>query len=170
MGRIFKFLLILQVTFLLIFPLLGEGIADAEPIRETERVMGAAPRINFRLSSSAVNFGGGTIEPSFSRYTDVLYATINANKAWRLSVSKDHDLTGVSGTIPSENLTFAAEGPPGKTTFAATPGTQFGTNTGVVEGTRGSFLTTTITYSLNVPWTLEPDTYSATHTYTAMLI
>jgi hypothetical protein len=133
-------------------------------------VIGAAPTIEFRLSSSTVNFGGGTLEPRTALYTDTLGATVNANMPWRISVSKDRDLTSASGVIPSENLTFAVSGPAGKTTYAAATGTQFGTNVRVVEGTRGSNLMTTITYRLNVPWTLAPDTYSATHMYTAMLI
>lgn len=110
----------------------------------------------------------GPQEPG-ATVTGNISATINSNKAYALKVTKDHDLTGTGPTpetIPSANLTFGATLPTGGT-YNAPAGTTFGTDTRVIEGARGSGLSTTITYSLTVPWDQAPDTYSATHVYTA---
>lgn len=155
---------------LALFMLLPCVCAPAEPQSEADSVLQAAPMVQLGLSTSTVNFGAGTLQPRHTPYTQSITATVNSNAPWRLSVSKDHDLLGTIDSIPSAGLTFSAAGPPGKTTYAAPAGTEFGGNTRVVEGIRGSNLMTAITYSLAVPWEIEPDTYSATHIYTASLI
>jgi hypothetical protein len=95
-------------------------------------------------------------------------ASINSNKAYALKVTTDGDLTGAVSleTIPSANFTFGATLPAGGT-YNAPPSTTFGTDVSVVAGARGSARSTTISYSLDVPWDQAPDTYTATHTYTA---
>ena len=130
----------------------------------------AAPIIQFSISSSTVDFGGGPLTPQETPYTQQFTTTINSNTSWRISVSQDHELQGSGGTIPSDNFSFYAEGPEGKTTYQAPTGTQFGTDVLAVEGTRGSNLAATVTYMLFVPWSVEADNYAATHTYTAMSI
>ncbi|MHB8893846.1 MAG: hypothetical protein ACYC99_01535 [Candidatus Geothermincolia bacterium] len=98
--------------------------------------------------------------------TGDITASINSNKAYALKVTKDHDLQGATESIPSANLTFGATLPVGGT-YNAPAGTTFGTDTRVIEGARGNNRNTTISYSLTVPWDQAPDTYSATHVYTA---
>lgn len=142
----------------------GETVTD--PMNDRA----AAAVLQFAISTSAVNFGGGALQPRETPYTQTVTATLNSNASWRIIVSKDGDLRGTVQSIPSENFTFSAQGPPGRTTYQAPPGTQFGTDTRVTDGTRGGNLRTTITYSLRVPWELEADAYSATHTYTAIQI
>ena len=130
----------------------------------------AAGVIQLSMTEASVNFGGGLLTPRETPYAQPITAVVNSNKAWRITVTKDRNLTGGTESIPSGNLTFTATGPSGKTTYQAPAGTEFGSNTRVVEGTRGNGLSTTITYSLLVPWELEPDTYTASHTYTATQI
>lgn len=127
-----------------------------------------AATIQLDMPDTTVDFGGAALAAG-STYGDSITATVNSNRAWRLDVTKDQDLTGVvdSDVIPSGNLTFGAAGNNYVPTYAAPAGTQFGTNTVVVEGARGTSLQSTISYSLVVPWDVLPDTYTATHTYTA---
>ena len=134
------------------------------------RTMSAPPTIQFSISVSTVDFGGGSLTPQATPYTQPFTTAVNSNMSWRVSVTKDHDLQGTVQSVPSGNFTFSAVGPAGTTTYQAPTGTQFGTDVVVVEGTRGGNLTTTITYSLLVPWSIEADSYSAAHTYTAMNI
>lgn len=118
------------------------------------------------MPTTAVTFG--TVNPGDPAVTRNITATINSNKAYALKVTKNHDLQNAGGTqtIPSSYLTFGATMPAGGT-YNAPSGTQFGTDTEVIAGARGSGRSTTITYSLSVPWDQEPDAYTATHTYTA---
>jgi hypothetical protein len=132
--------------------------------------LGAPPTIQFSISVSNVNFGGGSLTPQEDPYVQAFTISVNSNTSWRISVTKDHDLQGTAQTVPSGNFSFSAEGPAGQTTYQAPTGTQFGTDVLAVEGTRGNNLTSTITYMLMVPWSIEADSYSATHTYTAMSI
>ena len=134
------------------------------------RELTAAPMIQFSISISTVNFGGGLLAPQASPYTQSFTTTVNSNTSWRISVTRDHDLQGVAGTIPSANFTFSAAGPAGKTTYQAPAGTSFGANVRAVDGARGSSLVSTITYGLVVSWSVQADAYSATHIYTAMSI
>ncbi|MBN1288817.1 MAG: hypothetical protein JXA49_04180 [Actinobacteria bacterium] len=124
-----------------------------------------APTIQLDMPDTTVDFGGAGLAPGVV-YNDSVTATVNSNRAWRLDVTKDQDLTSVSGTIPSAQLTFSSVGDNFVPTVTATD-EEFGTNTVVIEGARGSSLQSTITYSLDVTWDIEPDTYTATHTYTA---
>jgi hypothetical protein len=116
------------------------------------------------MPTTAVAFG--TLQPGDSS-NGVISATINSNKAWSLKVTKSDDMTGaVSGEkVPNANLTFVTTSANPNVTVKGS-GT-FGTGTLVCSGTRGSSITSTITYSVTVPWDLAPDTYTATHTYTA---
>ncbi len=144
--------------------------SPAAPVAEPgieEQLLGA-PMLQFALSTSTVDFGG-SMSPGHV-YTQTVTAAINSNQAWRISVTKSGDLQGATGSIPSSYFTFGAVGPAGFTTYQAPAGTEFGTDTLVVSGTRGSNMTTAITYRLSVPWTLAPDSYSAAHTYTAVQI
>ena len=116
------------------------------------------------MPTTSVPFG--TLQPGSSDSKPIT-ATINSNKGWSLKVTKSDDLTGaVSGEkVPNANLTFVTTSANPNVTVKGS-GT-FGTGTLVCSGTRGSSITSTITYSVTVPWDLAPDTYSATHTYTA---
>lgn len=123
--------------------------------------------VQLNMPTTAVDFGG-PLEAG-QNYQQAITASINSNKNWRLAVTKNRDLTGAVSleVIPSANLTFETTSADPKVTVKAPAGTQFGTDTVVCEGTRGSGISSTITYSLSVPWDLAPDTYTATHTYTA---
>lgn len=124
-----------------------------------------APTLQLNMPTTAVDFGGGPLEAG-QNYNQAITASINSNKAYRLAVTKDHDLQGPTESIPSASFTFGATLPAGGT-YNAPAGTEFGTATRVVEGARGNNRSTTITYSLTVPWDQAPETYTATHTYTA---
>ena len=151
--------------------MVGQQVDTAgQPIGADSREMAAPPTIQFSISVSTVNFGGGSLTPQATPYTQPFTTAVNSNIPWRVSVTKDHDLQGAAELIPSSDFSFSAVGPAGGTTYQAPAGTQFGTDVLAVEGTRGSNLTTTITYSLIVPWSIQADSYSATHTYTAMSI
>ena len=149
----------------------GTPVAEpaAQPLQADSRQM-AAPTIQFSISVGTVNFGGGSLTPQATPYTQPFTTAVNSNTSWRISVTKDHDLQGTVETVPSSNFSFSAVGPAGNTTYQAPTGTEFGTDVLAVEGTRGGHLTSTITYSLIVSWGVEADNYSATHTYTAMSI
>lgn len=123
--------------------------------------------LQLNMPTTSITWSGPQ-EPG-TTVTGNISATVNSNKAYALKVTKDHDLRGTGATpetIPSANLTFGATLPTGGT-YNAPAGTTFGTDTRVIEGARGNSLSTTITYSLTVPWDQAPDTYSATHVYTA---
>jgi len=128
--------------------------------------------IQLDMPTTTVNWDGKSLEPG-GTYTQTISATINSNKGWTLSVYKDHDLTGTGGTpetIPSADLTYTSASSDTRVTSKRTEAIEFPVQeyeTWVVKGTRGSGITSTITYSLTVPWDLAPDTYTATHTYTA---
>jgi hypothetical protein len=141
-----------------------------DSVTDMEREAAAPPSLQLAISSSSVDFGGGPLQPRDTPYTQSITATINSNRSWRILVTKNGDLHGGTQTIPSANFTFSATGPAGRTIYEAPSGTQFGTNTRVVEATRGSNLAVSINYSLSIPWELEPDTYSAVHTFTALQI
>lgn len=138
----------------------------AEPSMEAQLL--GAPMLQFSLSTGTVNFGG-SMSPG-QVYTQAVTAAINSNQTWRISVTKSGDMQGTTGSVPSSYFTFGAVGPAGNTTYQAPAGTEFGTDTLVVSGTRGANLRTTITYRLSVPWDLAADSYSASHTYTAVQI
>ncbi len=131
----------------------------------------AAPMIQLSMSSATIDFGGGALAPRGMPYTSSVTAVINSNMSWRISVRKDHDLQGASGSLDSWRLTYSVTGPPGYTTFQAPAGSEFGAaDASVSEGTRGSNLPTLITYSLSIDWEVLPDTYTAAHTYTALTL
>lgn len=125
-----------------------------------------ASTLQLNMPTTTVDFGGGPLE-SGQTYTQAISASVNSNRGWSLRVTKDHDLQGVTESIPSSALTFGATSGDVRVTFKAPAGTTFGTGTLVVQGTRGSGISSSIGYSLSVPWDQEPDTYTATHTYTA---
>ena len=143
--------------------------ATGQPLEADSRQM-AAPTIQFSISINTVDFGGGPMTPQATPYTQPFTTAVNSNTSWRISVTKDHDLQGAVETVPSGNFSFSAVGPAGRTSYQAPAGTEFGTDVLAVEGTKGGHLISTITYSLIVPWSIEADSYSATHTYTAMSI
>lgn len=140
---------------------------DAQPDVEAQ-LTASAPMLQFSLSMGIVNFGG-SLSPG-QTHAQSITAVVNSNQTWRISVTKSGDLQGASGSIPSSYFTFGAVGPAGRTTYQAPAGTEFGTDTLVVAGNRGSNMGTTIAYRLTVPWDLEADSYSAAHTYTAVQI
>ena len=107
-----------------------------QPIQADSRTM-SAPTIQFSISVSTVNFGGGSLTPQATPYTQLFTTTVNSNMSWRVSVTKDHDLQGTVQSVPSGNFTFSAVGPAGRTSYQAPAGTQFGTDVVVVEGNRG---------------------------------
>ena len=129
-----------------------------------------ASTLQLSMPTTSVDFGGGPLAPGTS-YDQVITATVNSNKAWSLKVTKDHDLSGTGATpevIPSANLTFGAKSLDPLVTYKAPAGTQFSESAvNVVQGNRGSGISSSICYNLNVPWDLEPDTYRAAHVYTA---
>jgi hypothetical protein len=138
---------------------------EADPLE-----MAAPPSLQFKMSTNTVNFGGGPLVPQSTPYTQLVTASINSNTSWRIFVTKDHDMQGTVEPVASQDFTFSAVGPAGRTTYQAPTGTQFGTDVLVVEGTRGSNLQTAVTYSLLLQWSLLADNYSATQTYTALQI
>ena len=124
--------------------------------------------LELNMPTTSVTWTGAQAIPG-TTVTAPITATINSNKAYALKVTQNHVLTGTGATPPtiaSVNFTFGATNPTGGT-YNAPAGTEFGTAVRVIEGARGSGLSTTITYSLVVPWDQAPDTYTATHTYTA---
>lgn len=145
----------------------GSAVTD----EETEaRAAAASPSLQLAISASSVDFGGGPLQPRETPYTESLTATVNSNRSWRILVTKDGDLSSATQSIPSADFTFSASGPAGRTIYEAPAGTEFGANTRVVDGTRGSGLATIVNYSLSIQWELEPDVYSAVHMYTALQI
>jgi hypothetical protein len=121
--------------------------------------------LELSMPTTSVTWTGAQAVPG-TTVTAPISATINSNKNYALKVTKNHDLQGATESIPSANFTFGATLPVGGT-YNAPAGTTFGTDTSVIAGARGSGLSTTITYSLTIPWDQAPDTYTATHVYTA---
>jgi len=129
-----------------------------------------APALSLTVSKSTIDFGSGVtpLQPG-STYADSTTATVNSNKIWSLKVTKGGDLTFGTFTIPSANLTYGSTTTdPVNVLNVQAAGTQFGTtSTNVCNAClRGSGLPVTINYSLVVPWSVDPGTYTATHTYT----
>jgi hypothetical protein len=127
--------------------------------------------LRLTMTETAIDWGGATLENG-QTYNDSTTARVSSNKGWNLVVTKSQDLTGVtfSDVIPSTDLTFEATSSDGRVTYVAPAGTEFGTDVTVCSVNRGGNIDTDVSYTLDVPWELEPDTYSATHTYTASQI
>ena len=165
MGTRRKAILVALVVVgaLTLFVCAGAIAADSPPIAVS--VSATIPStIQLTMPTTSVTWGAAV--PGTVMTSDIT-ASVNSNKAWSLKVTKNHDLqnVGETQTILSSNFKFTATAPPGGTgTLTAT---EFGTGVTVVAGVHGSGMGTTISYSLNVPWDQEPDTYLATHTYTA---
>jgi hypothetical protein len=147
-----------------LFMCAGSLAADSPP-KAVDVSATISPTIQLDMSTTSVTWGAAV--PGTTVTADIT-ASINSNKAYALKVTTDGDLTGAVSleTIPSANFTFGATLPAGGT-YNAPPSTTFGTDVSVVAGARGSARSTTISYSLDVPWDQAPDTYTATHTYTA---
>jgi hypothetical protein len=142
--------------------------AGAMAVNPTNVNVSATIPSTIELSMPTTSVTWGAAVPGTIMTSDIT-ASINSNKAYALKVTENHVLTGTGATpptIPSADFTFGATLPAGGT-YNAPAGTQFGTDVSVVAGARGSARSTTISYSLNVPWDQAPDTYTATHTYTA---
>ncbi len=151
----------------LAFMCTGAFAANPSPVTVSATV---APAIALSMSKSTVDFGSGVtaLQPG-STYADSTTATVNSNKIWSLKVTKSGDLTFGAFTIPSANLTYGSTTTdPVNVLNVQAAGTQFGTtSTNVCNAClRGSGLPVTINYSLVVPWSVDPGTYTATHTYT----
>ena len=124
--------------------------------------------LQLSMSKATVDFGG-VLQPG-STHTDTDIATVDSNKIWSLKVTKSSDLhDAVSGmSIPSANLTYGSTSANPNVLNLQASGTQFGASTNVCNTCgRGPAMAVTVTYSLTVPWNVEPGTYTATHTYTA---
>ena len=145
------------------------GAFAANPTGPTGVSVSATLSSGLQLTMSSTSIDFGTVAP-WSTTPASTTATVNSNKAWSLRAQKNTDLTTGTYTIPSENLTYTST-----TTTPATvhntvvASTQFSTTTAAVCSgcDKGSSMTLTMNYSLTVPWTNEPGTYTATHTYTA---
>ena len=124
------------------------------------------PTIELTMPTTSVTWTGAQALPG-TTVTAPITASVNSNRKWTLKVTKNHDLqnAGASETIPSADFTFTSTAPPSGT--GQPTNTEFGTDITVATGVRGSSQSTTITYRLAVPWDQAPDTYTATHTYTA---
>ena len=125
--------------------------------------------LQLSMSKPTVDFGGGALSPGNSA-SDSVTATVNSNKLWSLKVHKDQDLTSGAFTIPSTDLMYTSTTTqPTHVKNLVGTATPFSTTDASVCGNcdRGNNLDVTISYSLNVPWDVEPGTYTATHTYTA---
>ena len=142
----------------------GAFAANPEDVGVSAQV---SPAVRLTMSETLVDFGGGALEPGLQ--TEDISASISSNRGWDLKVTKSQDMTGavLSGVIPSANFTFGASSADGRVTYAAPASTQFGTDVTICSGNQGGNIDTTVSYSLDIPWDMEPDTYTATHTYTA---
>jgi len=142
----------------------GAFAANPENVNVSAQV---SPTVRLTMSETLVDFGGGPMEPGLQ--TEDITATVSSNRGWDLKVTKSQDMTGVahSMVIPSASFTFGASTGDARVTYTAPASTQFGTDVTVCSGNRGGNMDTTVSYSLDIPWDVEPDTYTATHTYTA---
>ncbi len=126
--------------------------------------------LQLSMSKATVDFGSGVtaLQPG-STYTDSVTATVDSNKIWSLKVTKSGDLTFGAFTIPSANLTYGSTTTnPANVLNLQAAGTLFLVTPTNICNTcnRGGSLPVTINYSLTVPWSVDPGTYTATHTYT----
>lgn len=140
------------------------GVANANP--QSVTVTAAVPPvIRLTLGSTTVDFG--SVDPETSPASANLGVSINSNRPWQLTVSKDRDLYNSVDNhyIPSSQLTFGVATSDGRVT--STGSGQFGTGTFVAGGNRGGNIGLTVNYSLTVTWNDPAGSYSATHTYTA---
>lgn len=155
---------------LLLLMSMGSFADNPQDISVSAQV-GAVVRLS--MTPTTIDWGGAALEPGTS-YDDTTVATVSSNKGWNLDVEADQLLTGVvdAETIPSANFTFETTSSDGRVTYKAPAGTEFsvGSGTNAASGDRGGSIDMTMTYSLDVPWDLAPDTYTATHTYTASQI
>ena len=125
--------------------------------------------------AKAIDFGnmgpGQTLEKTLS-------LGITANNAWRLTVSKNQNLsdTQIQSTIPSANFTFKSNGDAGPT--YVTSSTEFGTSGSassvVTNGSATGGSNVNVIYKLVIPAdqlssNLGFDYYSAVHTYTLIV-
>jgi hypothetical protein len=149
----------------MVFMSVGGFAANPQPVTVSASVSAA---LQMSMSdANTVDWGGVALAPG-SVYTDSITATVSSNKVWSLVVTKSADLTSGAFTIPTANLTYGVVGA-GGVKNPAPSGSTFGTGSNVCNTCdRGSGETAIITYSLNLPWTVEGGlTYAATHTYTA---
>jgi hypothetical protein len=129
---------------------------------------GIAPTIQLTMGA---DIAFGTVAPG-NVYNQSTTMTVNSNKTWGMTVTKDGDLRNGSFSIPSANLTFTSTSTDGKVKGLVSSDTEFGTGTSVCSGSdRGSGEPVTVHYKLDLSsfgtWDLEAVSYSAQHTYTA---
>lgn len=146
---------------------LGGAIAQ-ETVAPTAIV---AATVELNLTEAVIDWDAASLDCGTIYDDTSMDIEVKANTNWIVTVSTDQLLTGVTPpneTIPSANFYFScATG--GNVTFGATnqtfPITPAPAAT-ACSGTRGIGSSNT-TYTLDVPWTVQPDTYTgATHTYT----
>ncbi|MBU4273895.1 MAG: hypothetical protein KJ907_08355 [Actinobacteria bacterium] len=155
-----------MVTFIMVLMCVGAMAVNPTDVSVSANV---AATITLDMPTTVVNFGAGPLAPG-AVYNQAIDATVSSNKGWSLDVRKNQDLTGAVSleVMPSSNLTFTSDSANPRVTQKRTTATEFpAADDYAVQGTRGGAILSTISYSLDVPWELEPDTYTATHTYTA---
>lgn len=142
-----------------------------------------APTIQVTCGNTDVDWGSTDVDdPGLApgaTYTEDVGFTINSNKQWYMTVIANQDLTWGAYAIDNADLTYGVAGGAGINDPQAA-GTVFSTAAATnVCGTptrcaRGTGLSATVTYSLQVDWDEEANTaatqYTATHTYTATQI
>jgi len=165
MGTRRKAILVALVVVgaLTLFVCAGAIAADPQPVTVSATIN---PTLQLNMPTVSVTWTGAQAIPG-TTVTAPITASVNSNRTWTLKVTANHELqnAGASETIPSADFTFTSTAPPSGT--GQPTNTEFGTDITVATGVRGSSQSTTITYRLAVPWDQAPDTYTATHTYTA---
>ncbi|MGQ9536427.1 MAG: hypothetical protein ACUVT4_04245 [Actinomycetota bacterium] len=171
MKRKMRVLGLLGAATLLLVLLLGVPAQAANP-EYVDVSAQVAEALRLSVNPHSIDFGGSLLPDGGPGqdgvYTQDLGATVFANRRWRLQVSKNHDLTSGSGTIPSSRLTFTSSSNDPRVTATQTNDTEFGTNTMVAEGNRGGLIVVTVRYRVDIEWEDAPDTYTATHTYSVV--
>lgn len=151
---------------------MGVLMANATPVGVSATV---AATVTLDMPVTAVNFGGGNLSAGQVYTQNDITATVSSNNTWVLNVNKggvSGDLVGATpppDTIPSANFTYTSASADPKVTDKRTSNTQFpAADDWSVKGNRGGAILSTISYRLDVPWEVKPDSYTATHTYTAI--
>ena len=171
MKRRMRVLGMLGVASLLLVFLLGVPAQAANP-QDVNVSATVAEALRLTVSKNTVDFGGSLLPDGGAGldgvYTDTLGATVSANRSWELQVSKDHDLSDGTNSIPSTRLTFTSSSSDGRVTATQSSNTEFGTGTMVAQGNRGGNIDLSVNYRIDIEWEDPPSTYTATHTYTVV--
>lgn len=160
---------------LMAFMTIGGFAANPQGIGVSARV---APTISVNCPSGTdINWGGTDLAPGL--HTDSVDFVVNSNKLWYMTVTTNQDLTSGSNVIPNGELTYTVAGGAGINSPQSTASTFNTSGTNVCGNPsscdRGSGMSLTVTYALNLGWDVEPTgptdpAYTATHTYTATQI